>query len=63
MAQVEVILMRRYGKIRLENLEELVTDWVEFKVNDFQDENDYLLAMEDNQSRKINIKLQIENSL
>ena len=37
---------KKYGRTRIEELEELMTDWMNFKGNDYEDEDEYLLAME-----------------
>ena len=42
----------RYGRTRLEKLEELVVDWMRFKVDDYEEEGDFLNALEDIQKRK-----------
>ena len=36
----------------MEELEELVTDWMNFKANEYEDEDEYLLAMERLYARK-----------
>ena len=46
------ILKRRYGKTRIEEVEELVIEWMNFKPNDYEDEDEYLLAMEKLITRK-----------
>ena len=46
------ILKRRYGKTRIEEVEELVIEWMNFKPNDYEDEDEYLLAMERLQTKK-----------
>ena len=44
--QIVGILKRKYGRTRIEELEELMTDWMNFKANEYEDEDEYLLAME-----------------
>ena len=51
-AGVVQILKRKYGRSRMENLEELVNDWIGFKVNDLEDEGEFLLAIEELHARK-----------
>ena len=51
-AQVVAILKRKYGRTRMENLEELIMDWLAFKGNDYEDEYEFLLAMEELRARK-----------
>ena len=40
------ILKRKYGRTRIEELEGLMTDWINFKANKYEDEDEYLLVME-----------------
>ena len=51
------ILKRNYGKTRMEEVEELVIEWMNFKPNDYEDEDEYLLAMERLQTRKETYKV------
>ena len=44
----------RYGQTRLEKLEELVTDYIKFMEDDFEDENDSLQMMLEFQRRRKN---------
>ena len=44
--QIVGILKRKYGRTRIEELEELMTDWMNFKANEYEDEDDYLFSME-----------------
>ena len=39
-------LEKKYERTRFENLEELVADWLKVKGNDFDDEDDFIQAME-----------------
>ena len=50
--QIVGILKGKYGRIRMEDLEYLVTDWMNFKANEYEDEDEYLLAMERLYARK-----------
>ena len=50
--QIVGILKRKYGRTRMEELEELFTDWINFKANEYDDEDEYLLAMERLYARK-----------
>ena len=50
--QIVGILKRKYGKTRMEDLEDLVMDWMNFKANEYEDEDEYLLAMERLYARK-----------
>ena len=36
----------KYGRTRIEELEELMEDWMNFKANEHENEDDYLFAME-----------------
>ena len=47
----------RYGRTRLENVEELVLGWIKFIENDYVDERDFLYAMEDIERRKEYLKV------
>ena len=46
------VLRRKYGRTRMEEIEDLVTEWMDFKPNEYEDEEEYLLAMERLQTRK-----------
>ena len=35
----------KYGRKRIEELEELMTDWMNFKANEHENEDDYLFAL------------------
>ena len=41
-----------YGRTLLEKIEELVLDWIKFNENDYDDEVDFLHAMEEIERRK-----------
>ena len=43
--QVIGILKRKYGKARMEDVEDLIMEWMSFKANEYEDEDDFLLAM------------------
>ena len=45
-------LTKHYGRTRLEKIEELVGKWMNFRENDFDDEDDLLQAMTEMQRRK-----------
>ena len=51
------VLKRKYGKTRMEEIEELVMEWMNFKPNDYEDEDEYLLAMERLQTKKETYKV------
>ena len=55
--QIVGILKRKYGRTRIEELEELMTDWMNFKANEYEDEDEYLLAMERLIARKEETKV------
>ena len=40
------IVRKKYKRTRIENLEEILNDWLSFKGNDYNEEDDFLLAME-----------------
>ena len=44
--EVAELLKRKYRRTRIEELEELMTDWENFKTNEYEDEDEYLFAME-----------------
>ena len=44
--QIIEILKRKYGRTRIEELKELITDWMNFKANEYEDEDEYQLAIE-----------------
>ena len=50
--EVTELLKRKYGRTRIEELEELMTDWMNFKANEYEDEDEYLFAMEKFIARK-----------
>ena len=50
--QIVGILKRKYGRTRMEEMEELVTEWMNFKANDHEEEDEYLLAIEKLYTRK-----------
>ena len=50
-------LKYRYGRTRLEKIEELVLDWIKFNENDYDDEGDFLYAMEEKERRKEDLKV------
>ena len=41
----------------MEKLEELVSDWLKFREDDFDDEDDFIQAMEEIQMRKNELKV------
>ena len=47
----------RYGRTRLEKIEELVLDWIKFNENDYDDEGDLLHAMEEIERRKDDLRI------
>ena len=49
-------LENTYGRTRLEKIEELVLDCIKFNENDYNDERDFLHAMEDIERRKEDLK-------
>ena len=55
--QVIGILKRKYGKTRMEDVEDLVMEWMSFKANEYEDEDDFLLAMEKLYNRKEQYKV------
>ena len=50
--QIVGILKRKYGRTRIEELKELMKDWMNFKANEYEDEDEYLFAMEKLIARK-----------
>ena len=46
-----------YGRTRLEKMEELVLDWIGFRDDDYEDEYNFLHAMEELQRRKEDMKM------
>ena len=50
--QIVGILKKIYGRTRMEEVEELVMEWMNFKPDDYEDEDEYLLAMERLYARK-----------
>ena len=44
--EVTELLKMKYGRTRIEELEELMTDLMNFKANEHENEDDYLFAME-----------------
>ena len=47
------MLEEKYGKTRLEQVEELVSEWMKFNTNEYEKEDEYLYAMEKLYSRKV----------
>ena len=47
MATVILIVRKKYGRTRMENLEEIVNDWLSFKGNDYYEKDEFLLAMKE----------------
>ena len=47
----------RYGWTRLERLEELVSEYIKFRVEDYEDEDDLLQVMLEFQRRKEELKV------
>ena len=50
--EVTELLKVKYGRARLEELEELMTDWMNFKANEYEDEDSYLFVIEKLIARK-----------
>ena len=46
------LLKLKYGRTRIEELEELMEDWIKFNFNEHESEEDYLFAMEKMIARK-----------
>ena len=46
------LLKLKYGRTRIEELEELMEDWIKFDINEYESEEDYLFAMEKIIARK-----------
>ena len=44
--QLVEMLKDKYGRTRSEEVEELIKEWMEFKPNDYEKEDEYLFAME-----------------
>ena len=40
------LLNTKYGRTRLEELEEIMEDWIKFNFNEYESEEEYLLAQE-----------------
>ena len=55
--QVIGILKRKYGKTRMEDVEDLITEWMSLKAKKYEDEDDFLLAMERLYNRKEQYKV------
>ena len=55
--QIVGILKRKYGKTRMEEMEEVVTKWMKFNANEHEDEDEYLLAMEKIHTMKESLKI------
>ena len=51
------MLKDRYGKTRIEEVEELVSEWMQFKTSDYEKDDEYLYAMEKLYSRKVEKKI------
>ena len=50
-------LVIRYGRTRLETLEELVTDYIKFREDDYEDDDDLLQVMLEFQRRKEELRI------
>ena len=57
MTEIIACLEERYGRNRLEKIEELVLDLIGFRDDDYEDEGDFLHYMEELQRRKEDIKV------
>ena len=51
------LLDKKYGRTSLKKLEELVSDCLKFRGNDFDDEDDFIQAMEKIQMRRYELKV------
>ena len=52
MKEIVELLRLKYGRTRIEELEELMEDWIKFNANEHESENDYLFAIEKLIARK-----------
>ena len=50
--EIVELLKLKYGRTRLEELEELMEDWIKFNFNEHESEEEYLFAMEKMIARK-----------
>merc|ERR1712082_288796 len=50
--EIARLLKLKYGRTRIEELEELMEEWIKFNFNEHESEEDYLLAMEKMIARK-----------
>ena len=51
------ILKTKYGRTRIEKVEECVQDWIEFKEDQFENEDELLLAMEEIELRRKELEM------
>ena len=50
----------KYGRTRIEKVEDCVKDWLEFKEDQFEEEDDLLLAMRELNQRRIDLEISKE---
>ena len=50
--EITDLLKLKYGRTRIEELEELMEDWIKFNFNEHESEEEYLFAMEKMIARK-----------
>ena len=50
--EITDLLKLKYGRTRIEELEELMEDWIKFNFNEHESEEEYLFAMEKMRARK-----------
>ena len=46
------LIDKKYGKTRLEEVEELIMEWMNFRANDYEEEDDFLLEIEKLHNKK-----------
>ena len=61
-ALVIEIVRKKYERTRMENLEERVIDWLSFKENNYEEEDESLLVMEVFELRKNELKIIEKNN-
>ena len=56
-ARLVEMMKERYGRTRMEEVEELVNEWMNFKTSSYEKDDEYLYAIERLYSRKIEKKI------
>merc|ERR1712002_1281304 len=56
-ASLMAMLKRKYGKTKTEEVEEVVLEWINFRANEHEDDEEFLLAMEKLKTKKDRLRI------